>query len=756
MLIPAEHISKISTEEKYVRSGHYNSIKGWWARRPVRAMRAIILNELYERGIIDTVSDELVDAINPSIKQVSKDIPLNTVRNLSLLDVFSGGGSIPLESARLGLKTYASELNPVAGLLLETVFSATEYPGFPALLHTNGTEVLKRAKKRLMPFFEVDGKYPYVFFWARTAKCNCGEEYPLSRIGFLSQRKNSTISIEDVTGIKMPEPKTKKFICPKCESEYSFKDIKDYCQDQKLGHEPICLVYYDGKKDYQVYTKIQAQSSFDEVNDELKKVSRFIPQDKVEARHGVINPTLYDLKNVPDYFNQRQLLVLAVLLEEITKQYNKVREEDGPELAKLIARGLTPLIEFLVDWNSTATMWISQNQQTGRSLAGPGVAMRWDYIEVNPFFHKGSNLFSKLDRVVESLSQLHLSNKVDVFIGSSASINLPSNHVDMVVTDPPYMDSVDYTGLSEFFRPWFDLLARRTYNVDGDYANDTSKEAIAELTGKKEGKKKKGVNEYGKLMQSVFTEAHRVLKDDGTLTFVYGHKTLEGWDILVPIIKESGFYVNDCYPLEMERAARPRGMGSDSLNGVVCFRLTKNPAFEALPEPEEMVVEEVLKHKVSNSQLPIFLAGLAVKRAVHGQDFALAYSEIMAAYQTTRINPDNIDASISAYIKARDNQKMSVTEQQLLSQSFNNNEILSLDRISLDTLPTGVFKQVVQLFQDNANATAVKIPLEEGLFHNAVALFSIASGTELNSLQHRSFSGEKKIARTLLSKVCVA
>lgn len=39
-----------------------------------------------------------------------------------VVDPFAGGGSIPLEALRLGCEAFASDLNPVAGLILKVMF----------------------------------------------------------------------------------------------------------------------------------------------------------------------------------------------------------------------------------------------------------------------------------------------------------------------------------------------------------------------------------------------------------------------------------------------------------------------------------------------------------------------------------------------------------------------------------------------------------------------------------------------------------
>lgn len=52
---------------------------------------------------------------------------LNPEENPLVVDPFAGGGSIPLEAMRLGCETFASDLNPVACLILKVMLE--DIPG---------------------------------------------------------------------------------------------------------------------------------------------------------------------------------------------------------------------------------------------------------------------------------------------------------------------------------------------------------------------------------------------------------------------------------------------------------------------------------------------------------------------------------------------------------------------------------------------------------------------------------------------------
>ena len=71
-----------------------------------------------------------------------------------VVDPFAGGGSIPLEALRLGCETFASDLNPVACLILKVMLDDIPRHG-PELadeLERVAAEVKKTAEEELAPY----------------------------------------------------------------------------------------------------------------------------------------------------------------------------------------------------------------------------------------------------------------------------------------------------------------------------------------------------------------------------------------------------------------------------------------------------------------------------------------------------------------------------------------------------------------------------------------------------------------------------
>jgi len=140
--LPLDAINRESAREKSIRHGHPSTLHLWWARRPLAACRAVLFAQLVDDPSahpdkFPTEEEEMVKWENINNERV-----LNAAREEILkstdgdpppvLDPFCGGGSIPLEAQRLGLKAYASDLNPVAVLITKALIEIPpKFAGMP-------------------------------------------------------------------------------------------------------------------------------------------------------------------------------------------------------------------------------------------------------------------------------------------------------------------------------------------------------------------------------------------------------------------------------------------------------------------------------------------------------------------------------------------------------------------------------------------------------------------------------------------------
>lgn len=157
--LPLDAINAACAREKSIRHGHPSTLHLWWARRPLAAARAVIFAQMvndpgYQQGggfkygvnkekaeiererlfkIIEdlvvwentTNEDVLARARAEIVRswretcELNKNHPqaaelFNPDKLPAFHDPFAGGGALPLEAQRLGLESYASDLNPVA------------------------------------------------------------------------------------------------------------------------------------------------------------------------------------------------------------------------------------------------------------------------------------------------------------------------------------------------------------------------------------------------------------------------------------------------------------------------------------------------------------------------------------------------------------------------------------------------------------------------------------------------------------------
>ncbi len=125
--LPLDVLNALASKEKLHPRRYVELIHYWPARRPTTACRASIYAALAPAPCTDAERDEAASfvanlaAYNPDSDTVSKARKkireLNGGRSPKVLDMFAGGGAIPLEAARLGCESHAVDYNPVAHLI---------------------------------------------------------------------------------------------------------------------------------------------------------------------------------------------------------------------------------------------------------------------------------------------------------------------------------------------------------------------------------------------------------------------------------------------------------------------------------------------------------------------------------------------------------------------------------------------------------------------------------------------------------------
>ena len=254
--LPLDAINAASVREKNITHGHPSTLHLWWARRPLAAARAVIWSSLVddpsshpdefpteedqnrERERLFRILEELVVWENTNNERVLDAAKAEIMRSMGndlppLLDPFAGGGAIPLEAQRLGLKAYAQDLNSVAVTIEKAMIEIPPlFAGKPAvnpearlrsgMQSWEGNVGLVEDVKyygdwmRNEAFRRIGHLYPKVkvpegqgggeatviaWIWARTVKCPnpaCGYETILVHSFDLSKKKGKKWHVEPV------------------------------------------------------------------------------------------------------------------------------------------------------------------------------------------------------------------------------------------------------------------------------------------------------------------------------------------------------------------------------------------------------------------------------------------------------------------------------------------------------------------------------------------------------------------------------
>lgn len=416
--LPLDDINEASAREKSIRHGHPSTLHLWWARRPLAAARAAIFAQMvndpgYERSLGRGVNKEkakiererifnilrrLVEWENTNNESVLKEArdeilkswretcELNkghpeaaTLFNPEVLpefhDPFAGGGAIPLEAARLGLRSYASDLNPVAVLINKAMIEIParfqgKSPAAPSHMGASqtkiqedwsgcrglaedvqryGTWLREEAFKRIGSFYpkvvlpkDQGGEEATViaWLWARTVKSPnpafSHVDVPLASTFILSSKAGKDTYVEPVVNgttyaftVKRGAPtdaakagtsagKRKGFICLISGTPIDYNYIRNEAKSGRMGVRLLAVVA-DGPKG----------RAFLPPTDEMEKlalsaVGEWRPDIEMPKKHRNFQPPVYGMNTFGDIFTERQLLALNTLADLVLQVRDRV------------------------------------------------------------------------------------------------------------------------------------------------------------------------------------------------------------------------------------------------------------------------------------------------------------------------------------------------------------------------------------------------------------------------------------------------
>ena len=580
-------------------------IHKWWARRLGSVFRGLIIGGAEKAGI---------DFFEKFYESTS-------YPNLVVFDPFMGSGTTVHEAVKLGATAIGSDINPVAVALVRT--AAEEYSRSEVL--ETFQRLVENCKDKIQHYYkanydgtEVDVLY---YFWVMDVECDdCGATVPLMKSSIFSKnayasKKPAARSIcpycghinevlyDDTTCTcfscqKEYNPQKGnvhgiEYICPKCGKREKIVDYmrRKGCIPRKHLYAKM-IIDEAGNKHY-VDIDNHDVCLYKEAESVLPQYLPFIPTEKILNGINTAQILNYQYQYWYEMFNARQLLAFGILSKEIMSITD-------PKLRRLFAVLMSGTLEF----NNMFCSFKGEGTGAVRPLFFNHILKNELMpLEANPWGCKGSSgSFSTLfeTRILRMLDykerpfelrplpgkkseKVYLkerklqarvvttdhgwdSGDAIILCGDSSHTPIQDKSVELVITDPPFFDNVNYSELADFFYVWL-----KRFDIDIGSLGQESTRAVGEVQDN-------DARRFASKLCDVFSECNRVLKDDGLLIFTYHHSRVDGWVSVYNAISGAGFSISEVIPIKAEMSVSVAIMAAkEPINYDLVFVCRKAP-----------------------------------------------------------------------------------------------------------------------------------------------------------------------------------
>ncbi len=586
---PERFVDELSSREVYnkhlFRPNTY--LHKWWARRCGSTFRAILKQFV------------------PEIERRGYYTP-GGLEGITVLDPMMGGGTTLHEAIRMGANVIGADIDPIPVLQARATLTFTDIME----LRTSFNKFFSNIYNNIRYYFEtecpicdtiVDAQYT---LYGIGKFCDCGKAVQVDQYT-LRQESDRTIyicpeswdiingetiekaSVSPARLITKPEKR-----CNVCGCEYQeLLDLPFYSR-----YVPIAIV--GSCMEHGVFFRPPSASDLERIQyaDAERSNLNFGNLDNFDIEYGDKTRDLLK-RNVHSYldtFSSRQLLYIYHAIQEL----NNYDKTDRLNLGMLVSTSLEfnsmlcgykgwykrrpGAIRHVFALHAYSFQYtaLENNPINSRRSSGNLQLLFRDRIERGrkwanlPMERKiGDNGRSELvsipgeiDSGVEVFDQSSLKNEKQRFWlihGDSQDLPIADGSVDLIVTDPPYYDNVQYSNLAAFFRVWLPNLLPG--EIEWDY--DETRSAV--LSKSRNGG-------FLTTLAGIFSECGRVLKTDaGRMAFTFHHWDPDAWAELTISLKEAGFKLIDAFTVYSEHpiSVHIRNLNSIKHDNILIFSL---------------------------------------------------------------------------------------------------------------------------------------------------------------------------------------
>lgn len=642
--LPLDKLNAIASKEKlhprrYVELVHY-----WPARRPITACRAAIYSALVPAPRTENeredaaafVAELAAYKVHPEkVSEACEGIKmLHSGQAPKVLDLFAGGGAIPLEAARLGCESHAVDYNPVAHLieLCTLVYPQTFGLGLADDFERWSDLILDRMKDEIgdlypsidLPqaddvlhqadLFGLDSltssrqAAPVAYIWARTVPCRrpgCHAPVPLVRQAWL-RKKNGAIAavpriadgkrlVWNIVSGSSPEAVSQQTeqtgsgqaVCVSCNTPAPSDYVKEMAVGGRMGESLAAVVAAlppkqpHGNRRQKIYLGPNSIHLLDD-SAYRRRLEKLLADTKLapllERMNTADSTTVagrgYGISHWQHLFTPRQLLVLFTFIKQIRRAHTEMLAEGMPEdRARALATFFGMAFGRVVNSFNMFTRWEPRVQRTMGAIGDrQALKMVYDFSELNPLAETQGCLAFALDREAFCIRELAKVGRPSVVTrGNAEKLFYDDETFDAVITDPPYYSSIYYADLSAFFYVWLKRIVGDLYPEHFALSSPPKRREAVAQPSEHDGDAGKAKEHYERLMRNSLAEARRVLKPGAPLVCVYAHRTTEGWATLIRALVGAGMTVTEAWPVQTESPTRTNALGAAALSDSIFF-----------------------------------------------------------------------------------------------------------------------------------------------------------------------------------------
>jgi putative DNA methylase len=426
-----------------------------------------------------------------------------------VLDPFAGGGSIPLEAQRLGLRAYASDLNPVAVLINKALIEIPPKFANQPPVNLESQKMLKTARYRGAEGLAEDvryyGKwmrdeaerrighlYPRVkitnemvedrpdlkhnvgqeltviaWLWARTVSCPnpaCRVTFPLVKSFALctkSSRPRRLVPALDTESSRItfsiaPTKSSARegtvsrsgAVCPACKTSIPFTYVRTQGCSGLLGTQLLAIIG-DGRNGREYFAADETHKLAAHSAQPTWSPTATIPHNPFSLR-----PPLYGYNTFASLFTDRQLVAMNQFCELAEEVRGAISAVANPDYAAALSTYLAMNVSRLANRCSTGCFWDPKGENVQQVFARQAIAMTWDFVEANPLGNATGSFANQLNYLANVIERLPDNPARAAAEQRSAEHLSAVGQPVLISTDPPYYDNIDYADLSDYFYVW--------------------------------------------------------------------------------------------------------------------------------------------------------------------------------------------------------------------------------------------------------------------------------------------------------------